>query len=132
MRGDFGAISPLPESGAEWLAAYDPESFDLVHRIYSGDFDAHEAMRFDRVILPALHPRHEFAYFDEPQRYATTTAAQRTRPRSSAASVGGAVARTESDDATQPITENEWNAEATFPHSRKVHMVRADEKIVLF
>jgi arabinogalactan endo-1,4-beta-galactosidase len=35
-RGDYGKIKPTPEEGQDWLRRYDPDAFDLFHRIYSG------------------------------------------------------------------------------------------------
>jgi hypothetical protein len=35
-NGDPGKIAPHPQQGAQWLRAYDPDSYDLIDRIYSG------------------------------------------------------------------------------------------------
>jgi VHL beta domain len=34
--GDRGHISPTPKAGKEWLQSYDPEAFQLLNRIYTG------------------------------------------------------------------------------------------------
>jgi hypothetical protein len=35
--GDCGSIQPKPESGPEWLERYDPQSFDLLEELYTGE-----------------------------------------------------------------------------------------------
>jgi hypothetical protein len=35
-RGDYGKIKPAPEEGQDWFRRYDPDAFDLLKKIYSG------------------------------------------------------------------------------------------------
>lgn len=55
-RGDYGKIEPRPEEGQDWLKKYDPNAYELLHRIYSGQ---EKVSRISLIELANLAPQEE-------------------------------------------------------------------------